>query len=87
MRIAYLNMSDPSAQCPDGWREVQSPIRTCRRQSNTGINSANYTSHGIPYSRVCGRINAYQFGHTDGLILTSGKVSEHLMIHTLMGFQ
>ena len=29
MCIAYLNMSDPSAQCPDGWREVQSPIRTC----------------------------------------------------------
>ena len=26
MRTAYLNMSDPSAQCPDGWREVQSPI-------------------------------------------------------------
>jgi hypothetical protein len=22
MRIAYLNMSDPSAQYPDGWREV-----------------------------------------------------------------
>ena len=66
MRIAYLNMSDPSAQCPDGWREVQSPIRTCRRQFNTGINSVSYTSHGIPYSRVCGRIIAYQFGHPDG---------------------
>ena len=66
MRIAYLNMSDPSAQCPDGWREVQSPIRTCRRQFNTGINSVNYTSYGIPYSRVCGRIVAYQFGTPEG---------------------
>ena len=28
MRIAFLNMSDPSVQCPDGWREVPSPIRT-----------------------------------------------------------
>ena len=61
MRIAYLNMSDPSAQCPDGWREVQSPIRTCRRQNGTNINSVNYTSYGIPYSGVCGRIVAYQF--------------------------
>ena len=68
MRIAYLNMSDPSAQCPDGWREVQSPIRTCRRQFNTGINSVNYTSYGIPYSRVCGRISAYQFGRPDGFL-------------------
>ena len=69
MRIAYLNMSDPSAQCPDGWREVPSPIRTCRRQFNTGgtsISSVNYTSYGIPYSRVCGRIIAYQFGTPDG---------------------
>ena len=66
MRIAYLNMSDPNAQCPDGWREVQSPIRTCRRQMDTSINSVNYTSYGIPYSRVCGRIVAYQFGNPDG---------------------
>ena len=66
MRVAYLNMSDPSAQCPDGWREVQSPIRTCRRQMDTIINSVNYTSYGIPYSRVCGRIIAYQFGHPNG---------------------
>ena len=62
MRIAYLNMSDPSQQCPHGWREIDSPIRTCRRQFNTSINSVKYSSHGIPYSRVCGRITAYQFG-------------------------
>ena len=67
MRIAYLNMSDPSAQCPDGWREVQSSsIRTCRRQLDTNINSVNYTSYGISYSRVCGRIIAYQFGTSEG---------------------
>ena len=68
MRIAYLNMSDPSAQCPDGWREVQSPIRTCRRQVDTRINSVNYTSYGIPYSRVYGRISAYQFGTPEGFL-------------------
>ena len=61
-RIAYLNMSDPSAQCPQDWREVVSPIRTCRRQFQTSINSVNYSSYGIPYSKVCGRIIAYQFG-------------------------
>ena len=68
MRIAYINMSDPSSQCPDGWREVQSPIRTCRRQFNTSINSVNYTSYGIHYSRVCGRIIAYQFGTPEGFL-------------------
>ena len=62
MRIAYLNMSDPSQQCPHGWREIDSPIRTCRRQVDTSINSVKYSSYGIPYSRVCGRIIAYQYG-------------------------
>ena len=62
MRVTFLNMSDPSAQCPDGWREVESPIRTCRRKYNTSVSSVNYTTYGIPYSRVCGRIKAYQFG-------------------------
>ena len=33
---------------------------------NTNINSVNYTSYGIPYSRMCGRIIAYQFGHPEG---------------------
>ena len=55
-------MSDPSAQCPQDWREVVSPIRTCRRENQTSINSVNYSSYGIPYSKVCGRIVAYQFG-------------------------
>ena len=68
MRIAYLNMSDPSTRCPDGWREVQSPIRTCRRQINASINSVNYTSYGIPYSRICGRIIAHQFGTPEGFL-------------------
>ena len=65
MRIAYLDMSDPCQQCPHGWREIDSPIRTCRRQFDTSINSVKYSSHGIPYSRVCGRIIAYQYGTTE----------------------
>ena len=71
MRIAYLNMSDPSQQCPHSWREIESPIRTCRRQFNTPINSVNYSSHGVPYSRVCGRIIAYQYGTPEAFLAYS----------------
>ena len=91
MRIAYLNMSDLSQQCPHGWREIDSPIRTCRRQFETSINSVNYSSHGIPYSRVCGRIIAYQYGtpeafggsvgfddaYVDGVSVTYGQNPRH----------
>ena len=74
MRIAFLNMSDPSAQCPDAWREVESPILTCRRQYQKSISSVTYSSHGIPYSRVCGRITAYYFGETEAFV---GFVSQN----------
>ena len=67
-RIAFLNMSDPSVQCPDGEREVPSPIRTCRRKVNTNIESANYSSFRIPYSRVCGRIIAYHYGTPEAFL-------------------
>ena len=61
-------MSHPTAQCPHPWRELESPIRTCRRQFNTSISSVNYSSYGIPYSKVCGRIIAYQFGTPEGFL-------------------
>ena len=50
----------------EGWREVESPIRTCRRQLGSPISSVNYSSYGIPYSKVCGRITAYQFAQPVG---------------------
>ena len=74
MRIAYLNMSHPTAQCSHPWTELDSPIRTCRRQFNTSISSVNYSSYGIPYSKVCGRIIAYQFGSPEGFSAYSSKI-------------
>lgn len=62
MRIGYLNMSEPDASCPDGWREVSTPIRSCRRNRGSYVNSLSYSSNGIPYSRVCGKIVSYQYG-------------------------
>ena len=62
MRVGYLNMSESDASCPNGWREVSTPIRSCRRNFGSYVNSVSYSSNGIPYSRVCGRILGYQYG-------------------------
>ena len=64
-RIAYLNMTDPTHQCPPAWRETTNPIRTCKRTNQTlsaggGCSSVTFPSHGIAYSRVSGRIRGYQ---------------------------
>lgn len=65
-RIAYLDMSDDSMQCPHGLDLLASPVRTCeRRQSEYGYVSAFYSANNIPYSEVCGRILAYQVGSPD----------------------
>ena len=69
-RVAYLNMTDPTHQCPSVWREITQPKRTCRRNNQSlsgggGCSTARFTTNGITYSHVCGRITAYQFASPD----------------------
>ena len=68
-RVAYLNMSDPMQSCPPAWRDRSADgVRVCglpaglANQCKTNI----YFTHGQTYTRVCGRVIGYQFGHTDG---------------------
>jgi len=63
MRIAHLNMSDVSQQCPDAWRLVTTPRRMCGRKTTQkgGCDSAIFPTHGLQYSHVCGRVRGYQY--------------------------
>ena len=64
-RVANLDMTDPSQQCPDGFRLVTrttAPLRTCGRPGPVGCVSTTFPVHGIEYSRVCGRVIGYQDG-------------------------
>ena len=67
-RIAFFNMSDPSQQCPSSWNLFTSPVRGCVSSVTTGpsCDSAIFPSNGKLYSRVCGRVNAYQKGGVNG---------------------
>ena len=61
-RIAYLNMSDCSANCPPGFRLYQSgTVGACGRQSsnNGGCQSVKFPSYSN-YSQMCGRVVEYQ---------------------------
>ena len=69
-RVAYLNMTDPTHQCPPEWREITEPVRTCGRTNNTlsvggGCSSASFSAYNISYSHICGRIVGYQLGSPD----------------------
>ena len=65
-RVVYLDMTDPHTTCPSGWNMTGLSITTCGRNS-TGqhtCSSATFPVSGGEYSKVCGRIKAYQFGPT-----------------------
>jgi hypothetical protein len=65
-QLVYLNMSDPSQQCPSAWREYnESGVRACGRNITTETcASVQYISYQ-QYSRVCGRVIGYQFASPD----------------------
>ena len=67
-RVVYLDITDPHTTCPSGWNMTGYSKRTCGR-NNTGYptcSSATFPVSGGEYSRVCGRIKAYQWGDTPG---------------------
>ena len=67
-RVAHLNMSDPSHQCPPVWREYSANgVRACGRPTNAqdySCYSISYSSAGS-YTKVCGQVIGYQVGSTD----------------------
>ena len=59
-RVAYLDMTNSSHQCPAGWETYTTPKRTYGRNSTIiGCQSVFYPTNGVSYSRVCGRVTAY----------------------------
>ena len=67
-RAVYLDMTDPNTNCPSGWILTDYSKRTCGRAS-TGqhtCDSVFFPVSGGPYSQVCGRIRAYQWGYGYG---------------------
>ena len=63
-RVAFIDMTDTSYDCPTGLNLASYSKRTCGRSHTTrrGCSSTTFSVGGLPYSRVCGRIRGYQFG-------------------------
>ena len=70
MCVAYLNMTDPTQQCPDGWRQVTTPIRTCRRAARSSINSVVSNTSRILYNYGVGELLGTNLEHLKHFRLT-----------------
>ena len=65
MRVAHLNMTDSNQRCPSGFRLITSPKRTCGTPGS-GCVHTTFPLNGVKYSRVCGKIIAYQYSSPEG---------------------
>ena len=67
VRVANLNMTDPDKQCPENLNlSYTNPIRLCGRRTDNGCDSVTFTTYGVQYRQVCGRVRGYQFRSPDG---------------------
>ena len=66
-RVAFINMTDTSYNCPTGLNLTSYSKRTSGASHTTmgGCSPTTFSVGSLPYSRVCGRIRGYQFGGTD----------------------
>ena len=67
MRVARLDFNDTSTSCPSGLRErVDSGIRTCGIESSgAACPSVMFSTSGMEYTKVCGKVIAYQDRSSD----------------------
>ena len=66
VRVANLNMTDPDQQCPENLTlSYMNPIRLCGSRTDSSCSSVTFTTHGVQYRQVCGRVRGYQFGSPD----------------------
>ena len=71
-RAVYLDMTDNNTNCPSGWQLTgySNSKRSCGRASRSSLScdSVFFPVSGGPYSQVCGRIRAYQYGVPDAFL-------------------
>ena len=59
MRVANIDMTNTSQNCPSGLSLTSSPKRVCDITS-IGCVSNDFDIHGAQYSHICGRVIGYQ---------------------------
>ena len=74
-RIAYLDMTDSTEECPPGFRLYQiGGIQLCGRQNSR-----------ISYTQVCGRVVGYKYATPDGIDQTRGTGHDDINSHYVDG--
>uniref|UniRef100_A0A1X7SPC4 Fibrinogen C-terminal domain-containing protein n=1 Tax=Amphimedon queenslandica TaxID=400682 RepID=A0A1X7SPC4_AMPQE len=84
-RLGYLNMSDPTQDCPSDFEAEtyhinHNDIRTCRKTKDSwGCSSLTLSTYGISYTQICGRVIGYQKGETDAFVNHHNVIDSHYL--------
>ena len=72
-RVAYINMTENGAICPDTLWQITSPKNLCARTTSGAASCSlvTFSTHGMKYNKVCGQAVGYQKGSPDGFELTT----------------
>jgi dynein heavy chain len=76
-RVAELDMTNSSHQCPGGFTQQQFANRSTCIPTRTSCSSITFPSAALQYSSVCGRITAYQVGSTDAFFHHQLNINSH----------
>ena len=80
MRVANLNMTE-NGSCPDGFRMYsKGGVHACGRPATSSGSCVGtiFSSSGIKYSQVCGKVIGYQVGWTDGLKRSDSSIKNNI---------
>ena len=86
-RIAYINMTEPGATCPDGlvtkdYNNIDHSL--CGNNlTSPGCLSVFFSTNGLNYSKVCGQIRGYQYNSPVGFY---GSLSVGLDSYYVCGY-
>ena len=65
-RVAELDMTNSRQQCPSALRQRNdSNMRTCGTDPDRDCSSLTFPTDSLSYSKVCGKVRAYQVGSPD----------------------
>ena len=90
-RVAYINMTDPEAECPSGLNETSNSNtgqRACGRsvdgdgRRDKGCSSVTFPVN-TTYSQVCGIARGYQYGTMDAFQLVIGETIDQTYVDGL----
>ena len=70
MRVVDQDFNNRSDPCPSNYIErFDTGLRTCIGDFGTGCLSTDYSTFGVSYSSVCGKLIGYHFGTPEAFVL------------------